>query len=638
MTRTLILSALLPISALAQLRLYQFDGTTETPVGQIYDIGSAAPGGNIETRFRVRNPGVASVSLTNLSLAGASFSFSAKPSLPYVVAPGSLVDFKILFSPTSTGTSSATLLVNSISVTLRGTAASAVVQLQLFQFDGTTERPVGQLYDVGTAAPGDNIETRFRVRNPGVASVSLTNLSAAGTSFRLSAQPSLPYIIAPSSFADFKVMFSPTDPGSYSANLLVNTVSVSLHGTAVAGAVLTLGPTTLTAGALIDFGQTEPGTSLPLTLTLSNPSSTSVSIASIAVTGRDFSGPVGASAPLVLAPGQSLPFTIKFAPSGPQSSQGTLTVDQRSFNLLGLGVNPPLPKASMQFDTSAGISARQAKISIQLASSSRVPGTGSLTMEFKSNIQGVADDPAIQFLSGPKRNATVTIGVGESIAKFGSSVDLTFQTGTTAGTIVFTLKLPNDTQQATFVIPPARVYFDLTTATRRVSDLDVSLIGFDNTHSASQLTFTFYDSSGRVLQPGVIRVDATADFKRYFDSNVAGGSFALRATFPVTGGAMSLPVTDATNTSPIKITTSKPHGFHDGDIVIVSSVNGNTNANGNWNIANVTSTSFTLSGSYGNGSYVGGSGTVTGDTIQVAGVDVEMTNTAGVTKTQRIQF
>jgi P pilus assembly chaperone PapD len=742
--RTLFLAAFLPLSALAQLQLFQFDGTTERPVGAIYDMGSAAPAGNIETRFRVRNSGVASVTLTNLSVAGASFSFSSKPSLPYIVAPASLVDFKILFSPASTGSYTGTLLVNALAVTLRGTTGTAVAgavlslgqtlladgatidfgktltgtsvtqsltltnpssapitissitvmgsefngpvgvstplvlapgqsvlftivfipssaqsstgtlvvdqrtfqltglgalpSLQLFQFDGTTEKPVGQLYDAGTAAPGDSIETRFRVRNPGVASVTLTSLSIMGASFRFSAQPSLPYIIAPASFVDFKVMFSPTGLGTYSANLLVNTISVTLRGTAVASAVLMLGQTVLAAGATIDFGQTEPGTSVSLTLTLSNPSPASVAVSSIAVTGPDFSAPVGVSAPLTLSPGQSVPFTIRFAPSVAHSSQGILSVDQRSFNLVGLAVNPPLPKASIQFDTSGGISARQAKVSIQLASASRVAGTGTLTLEFRSSVQGATDDPAIQFLSGPKLIATVTIAAGDSIAKFGSSADLAFQTGTTAGTILFTLKLPNDTVEATFAIPAAAVYFDITTATRRVSDLDVSLIGFDNTHSASQLAFTFYDSSGRVLLPGVIRVDATPDFKRYFDSNVAAGSFALRATFPVTGGAVSLPITGATNTSPIQITTSKPHGFQNGDMVIISSVNGNTNANGTWGIANVTNTSFTLGGSYGNGAYVSGSGIVTGDAIQVAGVDVEMTNTVGVTKTQRIPF
>ena len=74
-------------------------------------------------------------------------------------------------------------------------------------------------------------------------------------------------------------------------------------------------------------------------------------------------------------------------------------------------------------------------------------------MEFHPSITGVTDDPAIQFLSGPKRAATVTINSGESIARFGTQTDYAFQTGTTAGTILFTLKLPNDTEQANYGFP-----------------------------------------------------------------------------------------------------------------------------------------------------------------------------------------
>ena len=35
-----------------------------------------------------------------------------------------------------------------------------------------------------------------------------------------------------------------------------------------------------------------------------------------------------------------------------------------------------------------------------------------------------------------------------------------------------------------------------------VNDLDVNIAGFDNTHSISLLGFTFYDATGRALQPG----------------------------------------------------------------------------------------------------------------------------------------
>lgn len=517
-------------------------------------------------------------------------------------------------------------------------ALPAFAQLQLLQFDGTTETPLAQTFNVGSGAVGDSIETRFHVRNFGTGPVTVTNLSVSGTGFKFSAQPSLPYVVAQGNFVEFKVLFAPDGLGAFNARLLVNTILVILNGTGIASAALSLGQTALAAGATIDFGATEPGTSITQTLTLSNPSPASLTVASIVVTGANFTGPVGVSAPFVLPPNQSVSFTIAFKPTSAQTSTGTLAIGLRSFKLTGLGVNPPLPKATIQFNTDAGISARQARLSIQLASPSRVAGTGSLTMTFNPAIAGVTDDAAIQFLSGAKRNATVTVNAGESIARFGTQTDYAFQTGTTAGTIVFTLKLPNDTPQATFAIPSTTAFFDLAAATRRVNDLDVSLIGFDNTHSASQLAFTFYDTSGKVLRPGTITVDKTADFNRYFTTTQAGGAFQLLASFPVTCDVLSLSLTGATNASPIQITTAKPHGYVNGDTVFIDGVTGNIAANGTWVIANLTSTTFTLTGSHGSGNYTSGSGAVTGPCTNVAGVEVEMTNSAGVAKTQRISF
>jgi len=165
-----------------------------------------------------------------------------------------------------------------------------------------------------------------------------------------------------------------------------------------------------------------------------------------------------------------------------------------------------------------------------------VTGTGTLTLAFHSSVPGVADDSAVQFLSGPKRAATVTISPGDTVARFGSQSSIAFQTGSTAGTIVFTLSLPNaTTQQVSLTISPTSVILDTVGAVRRVGNLDVSIIGLDNTYSASQLSFTFYDKNGTTIQPGVIRVDATSDFRLYFTASQVGGLFAMLATFPVSG-------------------------------------------------------------------------------------------------------
>jgi hypothetical protein len=62
-------------------------------------------------------------------------------------------------------------------------------------------------------------------------------------------------------------------------------------------------------------------------------------------------------------------------------------------------------------------------------------------------------------------------------------------------------------------------------------------------------------------------------------------------------------INNASNTSPIKVTSSVAHGLTTGRTVTIEGVLGNTAANGEWTITVVNSTEFTLNGSTGNGSY-----------------------------------
>jgi hypothetical protein len=429
---------------------------------------------------------------------------------------------------------------------------SALAQIQVFLFDGAKETAVGAVVNVGTASPGDTVEVRFRVRNIGTGPATLTTLSLAGEGFSISAAPSLPYIIAPytgspASEAEFRVVFSPTDTVSYSAFLLVNTINVILQGTGAPSAVLTLAgsSTPLAAGAIIDFGSVASGNTKSLTFNLSNPGSAGITVNTLSVTGTAFKGPIGASAPISVAPGQSVSFQITFQPTSGQSSQGTLAVDQRSFVLTGQGLNPPLPGATIVLGASVGTSAQQNTISISLASASPVGATGTLTMKFQSSVQGVTDDPAIQFLSGPLRQATISISPGDTTAKFdGNQPDLAFQTGTTAGTITFTLTLPNGTQQASLPIHPAAVTIETATSVRRIGEVDISITAF-------------YNKSGAIMQPGLIQVDATSDFKQYFASTQTGGSFGMLAAFPVTGDTSQIVSATVQITNSVGATTTQ---------------------------------------------------------------------------------
>jgi hypothetical protein len=189
---------------------------------------------------------------------------------------------------------------------------TTLAQIQVFLFDGTNETQVGALVNVGSATPGDTLETRFRVRNIGAGPAVFQTLSLSGSGFRISTAPSLPYTIAPGSETEFRVAFNPTTVGTYSASLLVNTITITLLGSVAPSVALTVGggKTPLPAGAVIDFGSVQQGKSQLQILTLTNPNNATLTVNTLAVTGAEFRGPIGATAPIQLTSGQSVSFQI----------------------------------------------------------------------------------------------------------------------------------------------------------------------------------------------------------------------------------------------------------------------------------------------------------------------------------------
>ena len=172
---------------------------------------------------------------------------------------------------------------------------------------------------------------------------------------------------------------------------------------------------------------------------------------------------------------------------------------------------------------------------------------------------GITDDPTVQFLSGKLRVATVNFTQGSSIGTFNGQPSIGFSTGATAGTITFSLTLDgqSQTQLRSLTVSPAPIYLDTTNGLRKAGELDISLAGLDNTYSASQMTFTFYDLSGKVVQPGAIPVSATSAFQQYFSSTQVGGMFALLAKFPVTGdttqiGSFTMQMTNSAGTTTVQ--------------------------------------------------------------------------------------
>jgi hypothetical protein len=126
----------------------------------------------------------------------------------------------------------------------------------------------------------------------------------------------------------------------------------------------------------------------------------------------------------------------------------------------------------------------------------------------------------------------------------------------------------------------------------------------------SLTALSLYAESGFAFSGGVIGTVnlSQAITKVIVQSNTATGevNVVVANDTGAPTGRVQEPITNATNATPIVLSMATTTGLLTGDTVYVAGVEGNTAANGWWQIGTVTGTTVELVGSVGNGVYTGG--------------------------------
>jgi hypothetical protein len=402
--------------------------------------------------------------------------------------------------------------------------AAANAQLTLFTFDGTTETPVASTYNYGSVSAGSKTDVRFRVFNTTTSPVTISTLSVGGAGFSFAAiNGTLPYPIPPApstlNFLEFTVQFTGTIVASYSANLQVNGISALLLATVQPAPVITFFPPCMPDPSpdAIDFPAVQMGAVGGCNFYVQNTSTQTLPI-SVALTGSTaFQSQLGPQAPLI--PGGTLLFTIAFTPvCGTATYSGSLAINGQAFALIASGTTPPLPNPSFTFDSGVFASAQQRTLTLSLPTASPCGATGNLNLAFTPNVSGVTGDSAVVFMQGGVRSQQFSVAPNSTAITIGGQPSAIFQTGTTAGSIAFSI---NGTPLAgdpiySVTIPPALITIDSATASNQISgQLNVEVIGFDNTYSAGVMSFTFFDTTGKQVG-SAISADFASQFKSYF--------------------------------------------------------------------------------------------------------------------------
>jgi hypothetical protein len=406
-------------------------------------------------------------------------------------------------------------------------ALPAWAQFQLYVVNGQNEAVAPALYDLGSIYSDETATAHFRLRNTTTMPAMVTLLDVAGAGFHL-APPALPWSLAPQAALDFTVTFQAASTGSYSAALRSDGVSILLTASVCPR---------LTLSGPLDFGTVVRGSSTSQIFTITNGIAQVLIVPAIAVQGADYALEGVPPSGQALLPQQSVVFTIRFAPRTAGPSQGSLAFGDRTYPLTGAGADPPLPKPFLTIDLDRIASAQQGTVVIRFDTPVMTAASGSLVLDFR----GPAD-PTIAFAAGG-RAATFNVVPGDT------DVRIPFQTGTTAGTLAFTVRLGPVTDQLNLPISAAPVGVALGQGTRKTSTVELAITGFDNTRTLGTLSVMFYDVGANSLTPGGIRTDASADFVRYFATSDAGGAFVLHAVFPVSGDVSRIASCDVTLTN-----------------------------------------------------------------------------------------
>ena len=584
--KTLVLALLFCAGLGAQTFSFYVDSSSGgKPASQLQSLSSPyafldTPVGSASSIVvRVVNTGSSQAPLNIIYIGATSGSPTANPNFSVtgfqtssIIAPGDFKLFTVSFTPVtignsygylqaSTGNSNplaiATLVGNGLPPQLTLSCRSSLAP----QCSGNILQPnSASIIDFGSSSTTASLQIPFQLTNNSATAVNPSSLLKIETAtnnpnsaFSLSPSP-LPATLAPGEALEFSLIFAPGAALTYGTNLLLGSIRYPIQATGTASVIGDIGSLLVTytdptgvrlaaqPASAIDFGSAiaDAANAIGYTFTVSNPSTTidPVSISTLSITGSGFALAAAPSLPASVAPGASVTFKVNFTPVTAGSYTGILTIGTREFNLTGLGIVSPVPSPTFEMDTNPLVSQKQVHLTINLASASPVSSTGTLTMSFTPAVALVKDDSAIFFVSTSGRQLGVAVAKGAQVVTVNGQSPITFQTGTTAGDIKFTLEFPDGMSYSrTYTITPAPVQITAVTATNQNPYLVVNMTGYDNTYSAGKMSFTFFDSTGAALMAQPVPVDAVTEFRDFFSSSSSqtGGAFTLQLKFPITG-------------------------------------------------------------------------------------------------------
>ncbi len=533
----------------------------ELQTGTLIDFGHTLVNTPLSMQFVLTNPNEIAVTVDPFQVTGTYFSFAAPPMQPLVLQPGEQYSFTVTFAPLAAGEKNGTLQVAERAFPIRGTATdiTSLETLSLVQTDGSLlELLDGVRVDFGSAYLGDTVTRQFVVKNQTTDTVDVNTLAIAGSAFQLVDAPTAPFQLAAGEEKRFSVVFTAALTGDNVGAMQVGLRTIELRGEGVqARETLSVEENgslrVLSNGGLVDFGSTYRDTVASRSFVISNQATIPVMVSPVVLNAAQFRLPAPVATPLTLQPGDQVSFTVEFAPTSSGDKTGSLQVGAVTVEVKGTAFEAPVPTPSLSFDKTSYGNGEQGHVSVTLESAAAIPLTGNLFLNFTPADASFTPEPGAMFLSGSSKSIPISFALGATQGTFNGANTIDFQTGTTAGTLQFTFELGGQTQNSSFTLAAAGPTVDSLFSQVSTSQIEIRVNGFDNTRSASQMRFTFYNRQGAAIG-SPISADVASKFSVFFAATDAGGLFSVQAIFPVTGdtsviGGVDVELTNSAGTT-----------------------------------------------------------------------------------------
>jgi hypothetical protein len=234
------------------------------------------------------------------------------------IAPSQSVPLTVTYTPAAaTSTAGSVTVTNSDGVNAVAAVTGTGAQAALSVSPSTAS--------FGSIQTGSSTSQSIQVKNSGTANLTISQAGVTGSGFSI-AGLTMPMTLAPGQAGTLSVKYAPQSAGAVTGSISISSTApnspttVTLNGTGVASTyTMALSPTS------VNFGNVNTGSTATQTIQLANTGNSNVTISQLAATGTGISVS-GLSLPATLAPSQTVPLTVTYAPIATGSTTGSITV------------------------------------------------------------------------------------------------------------------------------------------------------------------------------------------------------------------------------------------------------------------------------------------------------------------------